>query len=53
MQPRYLIESFNEVISASRLIDLGFIGEKYTWERSRGKSNWIHEMLDRGFANQE
>lgn len=27
------------------------MGEKYTREKSRGKTNWIQERLDRGFAN--
>lgn len=34
-------------------MDLGFVGDKYTWEKSRGTSHWIHERLDRGLANQE
>lgn len=52
-QPRYLIDGFNGVVNECGLIDLGFVGEKYTWERSRGKSNWVQERLDRGLANQE
>lgn len=27
------------------------MGDKYTWEKSRGKPNWIQERLDRGLAN--
>lgn len=29
------------------------MGEKYTWERSRGTNEWIQERLDRGLATQE
>lgn len=27
------------------------MGEKFTWEKSRGHHNWIQERLDRGVAN--
>lgn len=35
------------------MLDLGFIGDKYTWDKSRGTDNWIQERLDRGLATQE
>ena len=31
---------------------MGFVGNEFTWERSRGQYNWIQECLDRGLANQ-
>lgn len=35
------------------LFDLGFVGEKYTWERCRGSNNWVQERLDRGLATKD
>ncbi|XP_074346881.1 uncharacterized protein LOC141685690 [Apium graveolens] len=32
------------------LSDLGFTGDKFTWQRGRGTDRWISEQLDRGFA---
>ncbi|XP_074323748.1 uncharacterized protein LOC141660660 [Apium graveolens] len=40
-----------ETLNECGLKDLGFSGEKYTWEKSRGQENWIQESLDRGVAN--
>lgn len=51
-QPRYLLEGFTTAVHDCGLSDLSFVGEKFTWERSRGKHNWIQERLDRGLANQ-
>ena len=51
-QPYRLLQGFTEVIRECGLTDLGFVGEKYTWEKSRGSSNWIQERLDRGLASQ-
>lgn len=52
-QPLSLLQGFSETVFDCGLQDLGFVGEKYTWEKSRGKDNWVHERLDRGLANQE
>ncbi|XP_074351494.1 uncharacterized protein LOC141690607 [Apium graveolens] len=49
--PFNLLQGFIEVVNECGLVDLGFVGEKYTWERSRGKLNWIQERLDKGLAN--
>lgn len=51
-QPYHLLQGFTEAVSDSGLVDLGFVGEKYTWERSRGSANWIQERLDMGLASQ-
>lgn len=50
--PRSLLDGFVDTIRVCGLSDLGFVREKFTWERFRGKSNWVQERLDRGFANQ-
>lgn len=52
-RPRHLLEGFSEAVRDSGLVDLGYMGEKYTWERSRGTENWIQERLDRGLATKE
>ncbi|KAL8145821.1 hypothetical protein AgCh_003824 [Apium graveolens] len=49
--PYNLLLGFRETMMDCELQDLGFVGEKYTWEKSRGQSNWIQERLDRGLAN--
>ncbi|XP_074378461.1 uncharacterized protein LOC141719998 [Apium graveolens] len=52
-QPYNLLQGFTEVVDACGLTDLGFIGEKYMWEKSRGSCNWVQERLDRGLATQD
>ncbi|XP_074342277.1 uncharacterized protein LOC141679769 [Apium graveolens] len=51
--PRYLLTGFADAVCEYGLTDLGFVGEKYTWEKSRGTSNWVQERLDRGLATQD
>ncbi|XP_074337494.1 uncharacterized protein LOC141674688 [Apium graveolens] len=48
---RSLIEGFVQTVDDCGLLDLGFEGEKFTWERCHGKYNWVQERLDRGLAN--
>lgn len=50
---RVLLEGFKAAVYESGLDDLGFIGNEYTWEKSRGSRRWVQERLDRGLANQE
>ncbi|KAA3451689.1 reverse transcriptase [Gossypium australe] len=45
--------TFREVLEDCEMIDLGFSGQWYTWERGRLVSNNIRERLDRGVANLE
>lgn len=51
--PYYLLNGFVKTIRDCQLIDLGFVGDKFMWERSRGTAKWIQERLDRGLATQE
>lgn len=51
-QPLSLLTGFSEAINECGLLDIGFSGEKYTWEKFRGQPNWVQERLDRAFANQ-
>lgn len=51
--PKKLLEGFNQTLRDCSLYDLGFVGEKYTWEKFRGSNRWVQERLDRGLANKE
>lgn len=51
--PRGLLNGFSEAVSDCGLFDLGYTGDKLTWEWSRGTDRWILELLDRGLANKE
>ncbi|XP_074323958.1 uncharacterized protein LOC141660875 [Apium graveolens] len=51
--PRRLLEGFVDAVNDCGLIDMGFSGNEFTWERARGQTNWIQERLDRGLANQQ
>ncbi|KAL8115005.1 hypothetical protein AgCh_021723 [Apium graveolens] len=53
IHPRALLNGFSEAINDCALIDLGYKGDKFTWERFRGTDKWVVERLDRGFANKE
>ncbi|KAL8108439.1 hypothetical protein AgCh_024775 [Apium graveolens] len=53
VQDRYLLEGFKEAVNESGLQDLGYVGNEFTWERSRGSPTWIQERLDRGIDNYE
>lgn len=50
-QPLSLLSGFTEALHDCGLVDLGFVGEKFTWERSREKANWVQGRLDRACAN--
>lgn len=52
-QPRRLSEGFTAAINDCQLLDLGFNGSMFTWERSRGSDRWVQERLDRGLANKQ
>lgn len=42
---------YNATINNLRLIDVGFVGNLYTWTNRRKGSANIQERLDRGFSN--
>lgn len=50
--PQNLLLGFTETVNVCGLVDLGFVGEKFTWEKLRGKHNWIQERLERALATQ-
>lgn len=44
---------FMDFVNSNALVDLGFVGNRFTWSNHRvGRAN-IRERLDRGFANQD
>ncbi|XP_074374021.1 uncharacterized protein LOC141714399 [Apium graveolens] len=49
--PFSLLKGFSDTLQECGLTDLGFVGEQFTWKRSRGQHNWVQERLDRGVAN--
>lgn len=51
-QPRVFLEGFRDTLSSCGLVDIGYTGCEFTWERSRGSPGWIQERLDRGLATQ-
>lgn len=51
--PINLLQGFVETITNCDLMDLGYVGEKFTLEKSRGKYNWVQEMLNNGFTTQD
>ncbi|KAL8105516.1 hypothetical protein AgCh_029345 [Apium graveolens] len=52
-QPHALLQGFSDTVVECGLIDLGFEGECFTWEKFRGTDMWIQECLDIGLANRE
>lgn len=45
------MEVFRTVLEDCDLVDLGYTGRWYTWERGNFRVNNIKERLDRGVAN--
>lgn len=41
VQPRGLLEGFKETIQDCELMDLDFVGSKFTWDRGRGTASWV------------
>lgn len=50
--PQSLFTGFHNTIEECQLIELDLNGGNFTWEKSRGTSNWVRERLDRAFATQ-
>lgn len=48
--PQSLLIGFARTIEECQLVELDLKGVNYTWEKSRGSSNWVRERLDRAFA---
>lgn len=42
----YLLQGFSDTVAECGLLDLGYEGECFTWEKGRGSPMWIQERLD-------
>lgn len=51
VHPQSLLDGFKQAIEDCGLIELDLMGGNYTWEKSRGKQEWVREKLDRAFAS--
>lgn len=47
-----LMDGFRMTIEDCNLVEVDLTGGKYTWEKSKGKPNWVKERLDRAFATE-
>ncbi|XP_072066236.1 uncharacterized protein [Arachis hypogaea] len=45
------IQKFNDFINAGGLVDIGFEGEKFTWNNRQFGGNFIQERLDRALVS--
>ncbi|KAL8135912.1 hypothetical protein AgCh_010508 [Apium graveolens] len=48
--PEYLMRGFRHALDDTILSEMDLEGGCFTWEKSRGKDNWVQEKLDRAFA---
>ncbi|KAH0710561.1 hypothetical protein KY285_010350 [Solanum tuberosum] len=49
-QPTWRLDGFRRAVNFCELQDLGYVGNKFTWERGRGMDLWVSERLDRALA---
>ena len=47
----YRAKLFQECINGCGLMDMGFLGPRFTWTNLRNLSDLIQDRLDRGFCN--
>ncbi|XP_041027050.1 uncharacterized protein LOC121267268 [Juglans microcarpa x Juglans regia] len=50
-RPKWQITAFRNVVNECELKDLGIRGQKFTWSNRRNAVHYVHERLDRAFAN--
>jgi hypothetical protein len=48
-----LMQDFRQTLEACELVDLGYIGPKFTWSNYQEGTSLIRERLDRGCANHD
>lgn len=51
--PKRLLDGFTNTINECQLMNLGFNGNIFTCERSRGSEGWIQGRLDQELANRQ
>ncbi|XP_059301775.1 uncharacterized protein LOC132053676 [Lycium ferocissimum] len=47
------INGFLEAVNFCRFFDLGYNGNRFTWERCRNTQNWVLERLNRALATRD
>lgn len=50
-RPARLMEKFCEMINYCQLLDLGYIGQDYTWSRQFESKGWIRGRLDKALVS--
>jgi hypothetical protein len=53
MRQNSLMQDFRQTLEACKLVDLGYIGPKFTWSNCQEGTSLIRERLDRGCANHD
>ncbi|XP_074352235.1 uncharacterized protein LOC141691391 [Apium graveolens] len=51
--PQNLLNGFRNTIEDCSLIEVDLKGGDFTWEKSKGTTNWVQERLDRCFASSD
>lgn len=51
VHPQNLLDGFKKAVEDCNLVELDLMGGQFTWEKSRGSSDWVRERLDRAFAS--
>lgn len=51
--PQSLLNGFRGTIDDCNLMELDLKGGDFTWEKCKGKPNWVRERLDRDFATED
>ncbi|XVF71729.1 hypothetical protein PTKIN_Ptkin12aG0063000 [Pterospermum kingtungense] len=51
-RPKWQMKNFRNTVDECGLVDLGFIGKWFTWERGSNVDSRVHVRLDRGMANE-
>ncbi|XP_074322706.1 uncharacterized protein LOC141659680 [Apium graveolens] len=51
--PQNLLDGFQATTEDCNLTELELKGGEFTWEKSKGSTNWVRERLDRAFATND
>ena len=47
------LDNFRQALDECALMDLGFVGPKFTWNNGRAGEDHVRERIDRGICNKE
>jgi len=51
LRPYWQMQQFREALDACRLLDLGFVGQKFTWVKHFANGDVVWERLDRAMSS--